>query len=138
MPPPYGGGGIITHLCVKLVSFGIAGNLLQWISSFLHDTIGLHSTKLGNCQSSLSKVTDEVPWGSVLDPLLFLLFINDLPSLCDDGVAVKTFADDVKVYLVVYDINNSPERQQQQVKKAPNILRGQNRHVKQEISELEF
>jgi len=38
---------------------------------------------------------------------IFLLFINDLPSLFDDGITVKIFAHDVKIHLVVNDINNS-------------------------------
>ena len=80
--------------------------MLQWISSFLHDRT--QCTKVGNCQSSLSKVISisGVPQGSVLGPLLFLLFINDLPSLFGD-LTVKMFADDVKIYLVVGDIDSS-------------------------------
>ena len=81
--------------------------MLQWISSFLHDRT--QCTKVGNCQSSLSKVISisGVPQGSVLGPLLFLLFINDLPSLFGDRMTVKMFADDVKIYLVVGDIGSS-------------------------------
>jgi len=92
-----------SKLCVKLALFGIVGNLLKWISSFLHDRT--RCTKVGNCQSSLSKVISGVPQGSVLGPLLFRLFINNLPSLFGDGMTVKMFADDM--YLVVNDINNS-------------------------------
>ena len=40
-------------------------------------------------------------------PLLFLLFINDLPSLFGDRMTVKMFADDVKICLVVGDIDSS-------------------------------
>jgi len=62
---------------------------------------------VGNCHSSLSKVISGVPQGSVLGPLLFLLFINDLPSLFGDRMTVKMFADDVKIYTVVGDIDSN-------------------------------
>ena len=46
--------------------------------------------------SSWSQVTSGIPQGSVLGPLLFLLFINDMPD--DIMSSIKIFADDTKVY----------------------------------------
>ena len=55
--------------------------------------------------SALSDVLSGIPQGSVLGPVLFLVFINDLP----DSIAnfVKNFADDTKVYLTVGTISDS-------------------------------
>ena len=48
-----------------------------------------------------------MPQGSVLGPLLFLLFVNDLEQLFDRKITVKLFADDVKLYIIVRDILDS-------------------------------
>ena len=47
-----------------------------------------------------------VPQGSVLGPVLFLLFINDIADLFGGGLNIKLFADDVKIYAVINDIND--------------------------------
>ena len=48
--------------------------------------------------SSTAPVQSGVPQGSVLGPLLFLLFINDLPDAVSEGSAVRLFADDCALY----------------------------------------
>jgi len=84
-------------LLIKLKAYGIAGNLFEWISDFLHNRF--QCVKLGNSYSPLAPVISEVPQGSVLGPTLFLLFINDLRDIFSHlSVSFKLFADDIKLY----------------------------------------
>lgn len=79
----------------KLVAIGIAGNLLQWITSFL---LGRSMQVTINGHASHPKpVSSGVPQGSVLGPLLFLIFINHICSQIQ--CKYKMFADDLKLYL---------------------------------------
>ncbi|MFZ2539529.1 MAG: reverse transcriptase family protein, partial [Oscillospiraceae bacterium] len=88
----------ISHpkLIQKLISYGVKGNLLYWIIAFLD-----HRTQCVKINSSVSNYifsASGVPQGSVLGPLLFNLFINDITDSLDSSVTTKLFADDVKIY----------------------------------------
>jgi len=82
-------------LLKKLLSYGINGRLHTWISSFLADRS--QCVQIGSSYSRVSPAVSGVPQGSVIGPLLFLLFINDLSDSLGN-VSVKLYADDAKIY----------------------------------------
>ena len=81
-------------LLVKLSGYGIEDKTLDWIGSFLSDHS--HRVVVEGEQSDPAPVTSRVPQGSVLGPILFLVFINDLPKATDSSC--RLFADDTIVY----------------------------------------
>ena len=83
------------HLLIKLQGIGINGELLQWIRSFL--THRLQRVVVNGTYSDWLNVRSGVPQGSVLGPLLFLLYIDDLHSIVRHS-KLKLYADDVALY----------------------------------------
>ena len=81
------------HKCLlaKLAIFGIHRNLIQWIGSFLSDRSVAIS--VDGVLSNLHSISAGVPQGSVISPVLFILFINDL--LTSTSSSIRPFADDI-------------------------------------------
>ncbi len=96
---------VFNKLLIKLQSFGICGKLLLWLSAFLINRT--QRVVIENCLSVEKDVVSGVPQGSVLGPILFLLFINDIEHICCGSTKFKLFADDLKLYCEVDVFNNS-------------------------------
>lgn len=93
-----------SKLYLKLKSLGINGNLLHWISDFL--TNRSQAIRVANYTSTFRSVLSGVPQGSVLGPILFLVFINDIGDLFGNNLNLKLYADDVKMYTAISEISN--------------------------------
>ena len=87
------------RLIAKLEAYGISGKILRWIKCFLSDRSQMVCIK-GVLSDSLP-VLSGVPQGSVIGPLLFLIYINDL--LDEISSSGKLFANDSKIYRRIID-----------------------------------
>ena len=92
-------------LIAKLRCLGIGGNLLRWFTDYLSDR-HQRVTTLGETSQSLP-VLSGVPQGSILGPLLFLVYVNDLPDCVSRGSSVAMFADDTKCYRPVKSLHDA-------------------------------
>ena len=88
-------------LLMKLVDIGICPQLVNWIGEFLMQRV--MAVRVAGVMSDEMPVLSGVPQGSVLDPILFLIYVNHVVN----GLTCKfkVFADDIKIY--ISDINNS-------------------------------
>lgn len=82
------------RLLYKLEHYGVRGKLLSWITGFL--TKREFQVRVGGALSNKRAVRSGVPQGSVLGPLLFLLYVSDMPDCVQSNVC--SFADDTKIY----------------------------------------
>ena len=85
------------RLLYKLEHMGVKGTILLWLSNFLNER--KQRVKVNGSYSCWAEVTSGVPQGSVLGPLLFVAYINDLPSKLLSQC--NLFADDSKIYNIV-------------------------------------
>ena len=95
------------RLLSKLSSYGFSGLLLQWIRSFLLERQQI--VRVNGCYSRSCKVLSGVPQGSVLGPLLFVIYINDLPECVSSSSYL--FADDTKILRKITTGNDAKQLQ---------------------------
>jgi len=91
------------RLIKKLSSYGIKDRPLAWLRDFLSGR--RQQVAINNSKSSIGSVTSGVPQGSVLGPILFIIYVNELPSLIKSHM--KMFADDAKMYRPIQDSHDT-------------------------------
>ena len=99
----------------KLDIYGIKDEALMWFNTYL--TNRKQHVSVNNTKSDFKQISYGVPQGSILRPLLFLLFINNLP-LYTDNVSTDLYADDT----TLYDIQDSVEQIESNLQTAVNKL----------------
>ena len=90
------------HLIYKMSKYGIKDKVLGWVASFLDQRT--QKVVIRGTESQPFAVTSGVPQGSVLGPILFLIFINDLPLEVISHVSL--FADDSKLFTKIVSESN--------------------------------
>ncbi len=97
-----------TDLLYKLRCIGITGRIFDWLKCYLSNRNQLVS--VNGSHSSVLPVSSGVPQGSILGPLLFLVYINDLPDVITSS-KVFIFADDTKCCQPIKSVSNCDELQ---------------------------
>uniref|UniRef100_A0A1I8B4I5 Reverse transcriptase domain-containing protein n=1 Tax=Meloidogyne hapla TaxID=6305 RepID=A0A1I8B4I5_MELHA len=94
----------ISYLLDKLYLYGIRGKIHKWIKNFLHNRT--FSVRINDETSTIFPTYSGVPQGTILGPLLFTIYINDLPSILEDRIFPSLYADDLKI-TYSYKLNNN-------------------------------
>ena len=111
----------VDHLILlnKCYNYGIRGQIYNLLKSYLNNR--LHFTSVGNKKSTKKKVKYGVPQGSILGPLLFIIYINDLKEN-EQSSDLILFADDTAVKTNL-EKNESIEKHQKELNSTMNWLR---------------
>ena len=97
-------------LLQKLAAAGVNGSLFQWFNDYL--TNRSQKVLIKGATSSSLPVLSGVPQGSILGPLLFLWYINDLPDELSSSTLAFLFADDTKLVRIIHSESDMTTFQQ--------------------------
>ena len=89
-------------LLSKLEAYGITGTARQWITDYLRNR--QQFVEINDSKSDASRQICGVPQGSILGPLFFIIYINDLPA-CSNEVEFILFADDTSIFFEHNDLD---------------------------------
>ena len=101
-------------LLLKMEHYGIRGAAYSWFKSYLSNRKQFVS--LNGVDSAIKTISCGVPQGSVLGPLLFLIYINDLPNI-SSKLKFYLFADDTNIYCETNDLKSLEKTMNLELKK---------------------
>lgn len=87
----------------KLYNYGFRETVYLWLNNYLNDR--KQNVKFGDCISTDLTVELGVPQGSILGPLLFIIYVNDIVEAVSSDCKIHLFADDTVLYVSNRDIN---------------------------------
>jgi retron-type reverse transcriptase len=82
------------RLLHKMHRYKISEKVIKWVESFLSNRI--QKVIVNGTESKCHHVTSRIPQGSVLGPILFIIYINDMPEMVESSTYL--FADDTKIF----------------------------------------
>ena len=109
------------RLLLKLCNLGAPAQMIRWIRAFLQTRTA--EVCVNGTLSKRVRMKQGLPQGSVLSPILFLLFINDLVKDLPEGVECSLFADDAAVYCSDTSLDKAQELLQEAVTAVENWSR---------------
>jgi len=82
-------------LLSKLYSYNVNEYIIKWIKAYLDNRT--QRVKINNSYSNWANAINGIPQGSILGPLLFIIYINELPDIWDSGSQLFLYADDAQI-----------------------------------------
>ena len=96
------------RLLEQVKSFGIEGKACSWLKAFLSNRT--QKVRVNGSESKWAPVLSGIPQGSILGPILFSLFVNDLPNEIQSLISL--FADDTKIYIPLTSDDSAQQLQE--------------------------
>ena len=119
---------VIHHLLLNRLKyrFGVCDLALAWLKSYLTNRtqcIVIQNEDGCTAQSAKKPLTQGIPQGSILGPILFNLFVDPLGELCrEKGVSFQGYADDTQNYLSFWPMSGSLNNQVECITKLENCI----------------